>query len=85
MVKSKVIDNEYLILSDEDESSLNVHAAALKYFYGGRIITSTSHDETIDLLNRHGRPELLFVDYNLLIKEQESSIHLSKVVGFICP
>jgi response regulator RpfG family c-di-GMP phosphodiesterase len=70
VVKSKVIDNEYLILSDEDESSLNVHAAALKYFYGGRIITSTSHDETIDLLNRHGRPELLFVDYNLLIKEQ---------------
>ncbi len=89
MVKSKVAGSEYLILSDEDQSSLNVHATALKYFYGGRIVTATSHVDTIELLNLHGRPELLFVDYNILIKEggklhsfvESSGLHMPMIVA----
>lgn len=73
MDKSKVI-NDYLILSDEDESILKVHETALKYFYGGEIVTTLSTDKTIEAIKSLGRPELIFIDFNLLMKE-EGKLH----------
>jgi response regulator RpfG family c-di-GMP phosphodiesterase len=68
------VAESYLILSDEDESTLKIHETALNYFYGGKIITTSSTEKIIEAIKSFGRPELIFVDYNLLLKE-EGKLH----------
>ena len=57
---------KYVLLVDQEEDILEIQEAALKYFYGGEIVSSRSRDEAIKALNHLGRPEIIIASLQLL-------------------
>ncbi len=57
---------KYLLLVDREEDILELQEAALKYFYGGEIVTSRSRDEAVKALTRLGNPEIIVANLQIL-------------------
>ncbi len=57
---------KYLLLVDREEDILELQEAALKYFYGGEIVTSRSRDEAVKALARLGNPEMIVANLQIL-------------------
>lgn len=57
---------KYLLLVDREEDILELQEAALKYFYGGEIVTSRSREEAIKALSRLGKPEIIVANLAIL-------------------
>lgn len=58
---------KYILLADCDERILDIEETALKYFYGGEVVLARTSPEAIKAINNKGRPEIIFVDHELLI------------------
>lgn len=58
-------------LIDRDENFLSIMTTALKNFYGGDILASTTDDHAIKVLNASPKPEMIVVDYQLLMKSEK--------------
>lgn len=57
---------KYLLLVDQEDSILELQEAALKYFYGGEIVTTSSSQEAKDALARLGKPEIIIASLHVL-------------------
>lgn len=57
---------KYVLLVDREEDILELQEAALKYFYGGEIVTSRSREEAMKALNHLGKPEIIIANLQLL-------------------
>lgn len=57
---------KYLLLVDREEDILELQEAALKYFYGGEIVTSRSREDAIKTLARLGNPEIIISSVHIL-------------------
>lgn len=57
---------KYVLLVDREEDILELQEAALKYFYGGEIVTSRSREEAMKAITRLGKPEIIIASLQLL-------------------
>lgn len=57
---------KYLLLVDRERDILELQEAALKYFYGGEIVSTFSREEALEALARLGRPELIISSLEIL-------------------
>lgn len=57
---------KYLLLADQEDDILELQEAALRYFYGGPIVTSRSHLEAMRVLAEMGKPEVIISSVSIL-------------------
>lgn len=57
---------KYVLLVDQEEDILAIQEAALRYFYGGEIVSSRTREEAIKALNNLGKPEIIIASLQLL-------------------
>jgi HD-GYP domain-containing protein (c-di-GMP phosphodiesterase class II) len=57
---------KYLLLVDREEDILELQEAALRYFYGGQIVTSRSYEDAQKTLSDMGKPEVIISSLPIL-------------------
>jgi hypothetical protein len=57
---------KYLLLVNREEDILELQEAALRYFYGGQIVTSRSHEDAVKALADLGKPEVIISSLPIL-------------------